>query len=259
MNAFAAALLDPTLPPPADLAVRNGADLTSRFAIYRNNVTWSLIEALADTYPVVKQLVGDTFFQAMACAYVRAHLPKSPVLAYYGDAFPDFIASFPPASGVPYLADVARLEWAYVAAFHSADTTAMRLDAFADAMRNPATLANAHLRFAPCVRVVKSRFPVVSIWHAHQDDDPAARMADIPIPQAEAALLVRPAYTVQVIPLLMTAADCIAALLDGVRLGEAIEHAALPQAHLESLFTHLLQTGALCGMDIPEDHARQPS
>ena len=64
--AFAAALLDPQRPCPEGLFSANGADPASRFAVYRNNVQSSLINALADSYPVVLQLVGDEFFRAMA-------------------------------------------------------------------------------------------------------------------------------------------------------------------------------------------------
>jgi len=56
---FAAALLNAQLPYPKGLCSRNGADPSRRFAVYRNNVQSSLINALADSYPVVLQLVGE--------------------------------------------------------------------------------------------------------------------------------------------------------------------------------------------------------
>ena len=45
--------------------------------------------------------------------------PPQPVLAEYGAGFPDFVADYEPARGLPYLADVARLDWALNVAFHS--------------------------------------------------------------------------------------------------------------------------------------------
>ncbi|MFA7290739.1 MAG: DNA-binding domain-containing protein, partial [Rhodocyclaceae bacterium] len=119
---FAAALLDPAQPAPAGLITWNGSDPAQRFGIYRNNVMVSLIEALADTFPVVQTLVGEEFFRAMAREFVRVSPPVSPVLAYYGDEFPAFVEHFPPAASLPYLADVARLEYARVLAFHAADS-----------------------------------------------------------------------------------------------------------------------------------------
>ena len=102
--AFSAALLDIDLPCPDGLCSANGADPASRFAVYRNNVQSSLINALADSYPVVVQLVGDEFFRAMAGVFVQSHPPHSPLMSDYGSELADFISKFGPAASVPYLA-----------------------------------------------------------------------------------------------------------------------------------------------------------
>ncbi len=115
-TAVAQALLDPALPCPTGLSTWNGSDPQTRFAVYRNNVMMSLIDALADTYPVVQRLVGEDFFRAMARVFAQAKPPRSAVMAYYGRDFAAFIDAFPPAASVPYLADVARLEMARVLA-----------------------------------------------------------------------------------------------------------------------------------------------
>ena len=88
---FAAALLDAGLPPPPGLRAWNGSDPARRFGVYRNNVIVSLVGALGDTFPVVRRLVGDDFFDAMAGVHVRAHPPASPVLAHYGAGFADWL------------------------------------------------------------------------------------------------------------------------------------------------------------------------
>lgn len=62
LEVFANALLAPDAPCPAGLFSSNGADPASRFAVYRNNVHSSLINALAAGYPVTLQLVGEAFF-----------------------------------------------------------------------------------------------------------------------------------------------------------------------------------------------------
>lgn len=88
----------------------NGSDPTARLAVYRNNVVGSLIDALADAFPVAQQLVGVAFFRAMAGVFARQAPPRSRILAHYGEGFAEFIEGFEPARSVPYLADVARLE-----------------------------------------------------------------------------------------------------------------------------------------------------
>jgi hypothetical protein len=107
---FSQALLDADSPIPIGLTTWNGSDPAGRFAVYRNNVFASLIDALADTYPVMLALVGNEFFRAMAKVFVQTNPPRSRVLACYGSGFADFVEDFYPARSLPYLADVARLE-----------------------------------------------------------------------------------------------------------------------------------------------------
>ena len=89
--AFAAALLDPDQPCPPGLRAWNGSDPTARLAVYRNNVVGSLIDALADTFPVAQELVGEAFFRAMAGVFARQAPPRSRILAHYGEGFAEFI------------------------------------------------------------------------------------------------------------------------------------------------------------------------
>ena len=112
---FAQALITPSRPVP-DAIVGEAA----RFAIYRNNVAVGLRDSLAATYPVVASLVGEAFFAEMARAFVAAEPPMSPILIEYGGGFADFIDRFRPADDLPYLSDVARLEWAWQESYHAA-------------------------------------------------------------------------------------------------------------------------------------------
>jgi hypothetical protein len=164
--AFAEALLAREFKCPPGLRTWNGSDPVQRFAVYRNNVVVSLIDALADTYPVVQQLVGEEFFRAMAREFALDHPPASPVMAYYGEGFAEFVAGFPPAAALSYLADVARLEYFYVQVYHAADE-------------------------APAVRVLHSRYAVASLWAAHQAEDIDAALARVDPDVGESALVLR--------------------------------------------------------------------
>ena len=97
-SAFSAALLDPERPPPDSLVSWNGSDPAVRFAVYRNNVIASLLEALADTFPVTRALVGGRFFDRMARQFIVVEPPVSPIMSAYGETLPAFIDGFAPAS-----------------------------------------------------------------------------------------------------------------------------------------------------------------
>lgn len=244
---FATALLDAARPVPAGLRAWNGSDPARRFAVYRNNVAVALTQALADTFPVVKQLVGDDFFAAMAGVYLREQPPRSPVLAHWGDGFADWLAGFAPARALPYLADMARLERARVAAWHAADARALSEPALRERLADAATLPFARLVLHPSCRVLRSPFDVHALWAAHQQegDWPA-----IDIDRACAMLVLRDAADeVLVIRLDEPAAAFVDALGAGATFAQALAHA--PGLDLVATLALLLRHGAIVGCAAP--------
>lgn len=245
-SAFAAALCDAAAPLPPGLASWNGSDVGQRFAIYRNNVAVSLMEALAAKFPVVAALVGAEFFRAMARVFVAAHPPKGPILAEYGAEFPDFIAAFPPAGGLPYLADTARLEAACLAAFHAADAPALGAGEFAAVP----TEALADLRLAPhpAARLVRARFAIASLWAAHQ---PGGEIGAVDPLLPEDALVTRGEDgTLGVVALVPGVAAALAALAAGRTLAEALADSAAEVADFDPslLFQTLIASPFACAI-----------
>jgi hypothetical protein len=136
-------------------------------AIYRNHVRISLTAALRTTFPVVCKLVDDRFFGFAAHAYIQAQPPAAPCLAEYGASFPDFLAGFAPCRGLPYIADVARLEWALNLARIA--PRAPRLDLAALAALPPDALPRIVFSFDPSVGLLASAHAIDRIWFANQE------------------------------------------------------------------------------------------
>lgn len=237
---FARALLDPALPPPPGLVSFNGSDPHQRFAVYRNNVVVSLVDALAARFPVVLALVGEDFFRAMARVFVGQHLPRSPLMAEYGEEFPAFIAGFAPAAGLPYLTDVAALEAARTRAYHAADALALGPADFAGIAQE--TLPDLVVESHPSVQIIVSRFAIVSLWAAHQG---TLDIGEVDPLTPEDALVVRPRLDVEVSRLMPGAAGFLQHLASGKRLGEAAAEAvgAHPAFDVAGAFQLLLATG----------------
>lgn len=234
---FAAALFGPA--PPPGLAGADAAELARRFAVYRNNVHHGLARALAARFPVVERLVGGPFFAAMAREFLRSHPPAQPVLHEWGGAFPAFLAGFPPAAGLPYLADVARLELLRGEAHHAADAPA--LDPAGLLAGDPAALV---LTLHPSLRLFAADFPAVSIWAANQPASPSTRVAAL---GPERAVVGRtPAFEVVVKPIDADAHRLIGALAEGVPLGAAAAGGE-PAAALALLLRHGLIIAARPG------------
>lgn len=188
-TAFAAAVIDPDAPAPLDVLADPDHQRGERFRVYRNNVISGLTDQMAGSFPVVRRLVGDEFFRAMARAFVLANPPRSPLLTDYGDGFAAFVECFPPAATLPYLADVAMLEALRVRAYHAADAAPLTPEAAARlAMEEPGAL-----KVHPSASLLRSRFPVLTIWTANQPEAAPGRIRAV---DGESVLIVRPGMIV---------------------------------------------------------------
>ena len=145
-----------------------GARDARRFEIYRAGVQANLTQALAATYPVIDKLVGHAYFEAAARCYVQDHPSREGDIHAFGDAFSEFLREFEPARALPYLPDVAQLEWYAHCAFHAADPTALDISSLG--ALTDAQLAVARLDLHPGVFWMRSDYPVHRIWHANQAD-----------------------------------------------------------------------------------------
>ncbi|MFM2356924.1 MAG: hypothetical protein RLZZ528_2660 [Pseudomonadota bacterium] len=237
---FRRALLDPEAAVPAGMIDPQGRPAGRRFDVYRNNVAFGLSDALANYFPVTKELVGEDFFRAMTTAFLRQHPPTSPVLIRYGAELPGFIAGFAPAQSVPYLAEVARLELALRDAYHAADAVALPPDRFAALA--PDDLGAARLTFAPAVTILRSDWPVHSIWAAHQRNAPRPTART-----AQDVLILRPEFDPEPHLLSPGAADVIEALVEGQRLADALD-AARPETDIPAILGLLIGQGAITGL-----------
>jgi len=173
---FAAALLGG--PDQAVLAEvhGDGLDPAARVAIYRNHVFVTLTEALESTYPVVVRLVDRRFFAYTADRFIRENPPAGPCLFEYGESFADFLGTFPPCRHLPYLRDVARLEWALNRALHAED--AVTLDPRWLGAVSPDEVGRLKLRLHPSVSLLESPWPIDRIWRANQPGaDPEATLS----------------------------------------------------------------------------------
>ncbi|WP_316166776.1 MULTISPECIES: DNA-binding domain-containing protein [unclassified Bradyrhizobium] len=248
LDGFARALLDPEQPVPAGLVGPDGRPSRRRFGVYRNNVVVGLTHTLKDAYPAVHRIVGAEFFQAMAHHYLVSELPCSPILLDYGAGFPAFISGFAPASILPYLADVARLERAWIEAYHAAEAEPIAPAAFAAIA--PADLPALRLRFHPSLRLIDSRFPVLTIWQMNAAGGiPGSVDID---GGGEAVLIVRPDADVVVRSIPPGSFDFVQAVVVGKSMLAALQGAlrADPGFDLAGTLHDLIQSGAAIGFDL---------
>jgi len=142
------------------------ANAINRFGIYRNNTLISLAGSLRANFPVTVQLVHERFFNWVVQEFIRNHPPEEARLSSYGAKLPAYLASLPACRSVPYVAEVARLEWAICTALHGEEQDSCSIEALS---RLGNAVGNARLVLQPTVQLVPSRWPIIDIWNAHQN------------------------------------------------------------------------------------------
>lgn len=158
-----------------------------RLALYRGNVVASVTKALQAAYPVIERIVGAEFFAALARAYWQRYPSEEGDLYHYGAHFADFIATFPHTQALPYLPDVAQLEWAVHHAYAAADPHPLKLIALAKIP--PEQIGQLRFNWQAATHLQHSDFPIASIWQQHQAD--YTQEIEITLTEPEDALVYR--------------------------------------------------------------------
>ncbi|GAA0756497.1 DNA-binding domain-containing protein [Ideonella azotifigens] len=252
--ALLAALLAPHTPAelPAGWAAApgRGAKSAAGLQAYRGNAAAHAARALADAHPVFAQLVGDETVAALAWRLWCSQPPSHGDLGGWGEGLAELVASLPELAEDAYLPDVARLDWCVHLASRAADAAPA-----AEGVAGLGLLAShapdaLRLQFTPGLALLASRFPVVSIWRAHQpvaEADNADRFAAARVALAEArgeaALVCRSGWRVQVSELSAADAAFTTALLAGHSLGRAL--AGQPPEDFTAWLVRALQAGWL--------------
>ena len=253
-RAFVDAIFCDHAPIPAAIRSSPGSAHVSRFGVYRNNVIAGLINAVAARYPVVRKLLWEDAFNRVARLYVTAEPPHSPVLLEYGEGFPQFLRSVGEGTSVYYLADVAELEAARTRAYHAADATPLSRDAFSALA--PEHTPDLRVTLHPSMQLLKSRFPVVSIWEANQH----ANDNTIDVWQPECALIARPRLEVEVRRLTPGAHEFLSALAEGCTVGAAIERGMNNTSHfdLAECFRALISADVVVDLELSRYPTARP-
>lgn len=224
-----------------------GAHRDARMQVHRRNAEANWHDALAAAYPVVARLVGPAFFREAALRYGEAEPSTSGDLDEFGAAFARFLAAYPHAATLPYLPDVARLEWALHESERAGDAAPLDLAALArHAGGDPGVI---RMRLHPAVRLIDSPHPILAIWEANQagrDGTPA----DAP---GVVRILVR-RVGAAALPEALDARDWT--LLTALAAGDTLDQAcvALGDAAAEYLGPALarhVREGVLCDFEAP--------
>ncbi len=245
-HAFSKALLGQSPSPTLDNHAPKDRKTEAGLAVYRNNMRVAFAQNLRDTFPVIEKLVGANFFRLLAHEYFHHSPPRSQLARDYGRRMPEFLTSFEPAKGLPYLPDMARLELAWLDAYHGHEATPLTPNEIMSEIG--AAPERANLTLHPTLQLMKFSLPIAELWHHNRQSE-----APLPVKIAtrdECVFMARPQATVSVVATSQAFFDLLTGINGGKRLGqcftllEETHHAIDPTDLLERLISHQLITDA---------------
>lgn len=245
---------------PNDIHAPHNPSIKNRFAIYRNNVWSSLINGLADSYEVVKTLVGEDFFNSLAQRYITKHPPQSPIMSKWGGHFSELIANDINCKSVPYLADVAQLEWLRIGLYHALDETPLSTTEVQTILTTHINqLMDCSIQMLSASDILNSQFSTASIWSLHQQYDAATQSAELEnalleldLFQPQSMLIWRNQFTIEVIPIELSTGHFLSELKKGQTIGQAIGHCVeiYPDLEIPQLLAVVLQLPCIASIQL---------
>ena len=213
-----------------EIFVGEPEQVRARFGIYRGNTRANAAKALGAAYPVIDKIVGAEFFSGLAREYKSRFPSVNGDLNEYGASFPAFLADFPPAVEMPYLADVARLEWQVHRAHYAADSAPF--DPARLASVPPERQLQLRPRPHPACHIQHSAYPLARLWQVHQDTFTGEFEVDFSRGPTH-VLVFRPRFRVEVVQIGDAEAAFLAAALEGETLETALAAAQARDASFD--------------------------
>ncbi len=192
-----------------------------RMQIYRNSAMGNIIAPLELTYPVVKDLVGDVFFELMCYKYIENNWPTSGNMNDYGANFADFINKLEQTKHLPYLSDIARLEWLFHLSSLADDKKQSDWSTFPQLTENE--LSKVKVKIHPSTMLITSIYPILKIWEMCKEGN--ITQIDLDKEKGVNALLIRKDLKVNIYPIEDNEIAFLKALINGKTLINALDRA----------------------------------
>lgn len=205
----------------------SGPSQVNRMSIYRNNIFVSLMNVLYAAFPKTSALVGANNFQVLAKKFVETNPPNQAQLSEYGADFPEFLANWDQImSDIPYLSDLAHMDWACQKAYFA--KSYQPIDASIFASMTPEELFETKLMVGASVVLLKCGFPV------HHFSEMETIEIEQLSPEAEYIMVYRVGDTEEILTDLLTEDEFL--FLENLKTGMSLGEAFLEVADGNPLF-----------------------
>lgn len=223
-----------------------GSPDTSIASIYRNGFFRSCREVLTSTFPSTQSFAGEELFNALAHAFIQAYPPDTGTLTGYGDKFPIWVASQTIEEN-PLLAQLARLDWSWIACLHGHDATPLTAKLFQSLLAEDSNVNLPSISLIKNTQLIASNERAIHLW-LNLKKDVAVKDIDLNgTTNPQAIIMWRPELDVFIRPLQTDEASYLEEILYCKNLNDASANTLNknPGFNLPEQFSALLQHGLL--------------
>ena len=239
-----------------DIDAATAEEAAIRMAVYQNNYAHGMVQVLKDAYPVILRLVGDAFFSGLALEYAKAQPPQQATMQNYGADFPGYLAEHPACQELPFLSDVATIEYCYIQCFHGPEEASINLNHLL--AEDEEQLVNVQFTQHPNSYLLASDYPALDIWYANLDDE--VEELDLTTLSPSRVLIYRNAeLQVETVQLNDLAFQFCRLLTEGHTIASAWEtlqsmtSEPLAEDDLNGMLTYFLGLGVFSGLTIKQE------
>lgn len=153
--------------------------VATRLAVYSSAYRIRLADALGANMPHLRTLLGEDEFGAVAGRYIDEHPSQFASIRWFGDRLPEVLGQSHGAR--PWIAELARWEWALAASFDAQDAATLGVESLAAVA--PGDWAELQLTFHPSVQYVELTTNAQALFKAMSEEQPPPQPAILERPQ----------------------------------------------------------------------------
>ena len=149
--------------------------VNTRLGIYYKAYRLRMIEALANTYPILKALLGDDLFEKTARSYIENYPSTVRNMRCVGDQMSAHINKTLPQ--YPIAVEIAAFEWGLSLAFDAKDAPILTLQDLVNIP--PENWADLRFQFHPSMQLFTFKLNVLRLWQALNNNEAIPKIIQI--------------------------------------------------------------------------------
>lgn len=220
-------------------------DFTKQFDVIRERTLSSLMRELAGVFPITKRLLSEAEFRIAADQYFSERIPSSIDPMNYCEEFPDFLENFTTEKDLPYLVEIAMLDYGCYQAKQAMDAQPINKKIFTEL--SPEQLAGRHIQLHPACFWMSSPFSLYDVWYRFNSSLPSKASAAL-TPQE--VVIIRPQMQVEVHKVDTGLVRALDALDNGETLNKALMEGGQedPNFNAVAAIQFLIQNGLIVNL-----------